>query len=328
MDFAATKAKLLSRAQLVTTGRDAERLRRAVAQKTLRRVHVGWYVLAEHWDAAYPEEQQLMRVIAAADRLLFRGSALVLGSAAVMHGLPLWNVDLAKVHIAGSHTDGSSATPGNVARHRVDIPVDDLTMIHGIPCTTLDRTVYDLSRTQPLEAAVAVADAALRSIAWSDDTHTYDEDAAARWKARMMTRFAQARGARGVRQGEWVIAFADGRADRPGESVSRLQLRRLGFRPPELQVRVPGPNGRDYFVDFFIVDADAWGEMDGKTKYHQLLLTRGATPREIFDAEKAREDWIRGTTQRKMARWGMEHISTPEKLGARLKRFGIVPGDA
>ena len=325
MGFTETKTKLLSRDELVRTGNDVERLRRDVAQKRLRRVHVGWFVLEDHWQAAYPEERHLMQVIAASDRLTLNGSGFFLTSAGVLHGLPLWRIALTKVHVAGAHTDGSSATAGNVARHRIQLPDDDFTLVHGIPCTSLDRTVFDLIRSVPLEAAVAVADAALRSIAWSSHERVYDIEAAATWKERMMRRILDARGARGTRQAMWVIEFADGRAQLPGESVSRIQIERLGFQPPELQVAVPGPHGRDFYVDFWFVDALAWGEMDGKTKYHELALTKGATARQVFDAEKAREDWIRGTTQSPMGRWGTEHVGTADNLGARLAHFGIVP---
>jgi len=43
--------------------------------------------------------------------------------------------------------------------------------------------------------------------------------------------------------------------------------------------------------------------------------------------EKKREDWIRGRTQRRFARWGNEHVGTPELLAARLAAFGIRPPD-
>ena len=39
--------------------------------------------------------------------------------------------------------------------------------------------------------------------------------------------------------------------------------------------------------------------------------------------EKQREEWIRGRTQWRFARWGSEHIGAPAALAARLAAFGI-----
>ena len=328
MDLARTKAKLLSRAELLGTGRGETELRRDLARGTLHRVHVGWYVLGEHWTAAYAEERHLMQVLAVADRLEL-GDTVVCGpSAGVLHGLPFFRTELDRVHVVGHRTDGSLRTSRGIARHRAEMPEADRTEVCGIPCTTLDRTVFDLIRSLSLEAAVAVADAALRRVAWYDRERRYDEERAAAWKAGMRQRLDAAAGARGIRQARWVIEFADGRAQLPGESVSRLQIHRLGFRPPLLQVRVPAPSGPDYAVDFFFTDADGFGEFDGLVKYHDLRLSRGAPSRLVFDAEKAREDWIRGTTQRPMARWGAAHIGDHHVLGTRLAKFGFRPPGA
>jgi hypothetical protein len=123
-----------------------------------------------------------------------------------------------------------------------------------------------------------------------------------------------------------VLAFADGRAELPGESVSRVRLAELGFRRIRLQVVVDAPAaGRQYRVDFGLDDADAFGEFDGRIKYHDIGMTRGRTADEIFEREKQREDWIRGTTGRRLVRWGWADIETADMLALRLAAFGIHP---
>lgn len=55
---------------------------------------------------------------------------------------------------------------GPVLHHEVEVAAADRTQIGGIPCTTLERTGYDIIRTTQRETAMAAADAALRLAAW------------------------------------------------------------------------------------------------------------------------------------------------------------------
>ena len=79
---------------------------------------------------------------------------------------------------------------------------------------------------------------------------------------------------------------------------------------PQLQVPVAGPTGQTYFVDFGLAEVRAFGEFDGKDKYLDVALRRGAPLEQVLLEEKRREDWIRGTTQWRFARWEDEHSAT------------------
>ncbi|MBD8219452.1 hypothetical protein IFU40_12495 [Microbacterium sp. CFBP 13617] len=138
-------------------------------------------------------------------------------------------------------------------------------------------------------------------------------------------RVVSARGRRGVREAAWVIEFADGRAELPGESVSRLQLHRLGFRDIDLQVAVEGPRGSAYFVDIALRDVRTFWEFDGEVKYRDPSLRRGRSVEDVVLDEKRREDWIRGVTQWRLCRGGFADIASPEALAARLAAFGVRP---
>ncbi len=153
--------------------------------------------------------------------------------------------------------------------------------------------------------------------------NVYDEDAAEAWRDDLRSRWND--GMRGAVQARWLTQFVDGRAQLPGESVSRLQLRRLGFAPPMLQVPVRGANGDWYFVDFGFVRCRRFGEFDGLGKYLEPGLRAVDTPLDAVLEEKRREDDIRGVTGWSFARWGSMHIGTPELLGKRLAAFGVVP---
>ncbi len=248
-------------------------------------------------------------------------------SAAVLWNLPLYRLDPLRVHLAGRTADGHvGAARGVVARHDVDVDTSDRDAVGGIACTGLERTVADVIRLAPEEAGTSIADAALRRVAFDERTREYDEDAAAAFSDAVTERLERIRGARGVRRGRRILAMADGRAQLPGESVSRLQLIRLGFATPRLQVAIPAPHGGDYYVDFGLDDVNAWGEFDGDVKYRDTAMRPdGHDALDVLFAEKAREDWIRGTTNRRMPRWGSEHILTPEGLGSRLSAFHVQP---
>jgi hypothetical protein len=209
----------------------------------------------------------------------------------------------------------------DLIRHERALDPRDVVEACHLRVTSLERTVADLAGALPLEAAVSVADAGLRAAAVVRQVQ--DEALAERWRRDMERRLASSRGARGVRQARRVIAFADGRAQLPGESVSRLQLHRLGVRVTDLQVRVPAPDGGAYFPDFELGDVDAFGEFDGEGKYTDEAMRSGRTLEQVLLAEKRREDWIRGTTGRRVVRWGDREAGSAAALGRRLAAFGI-----
>lgn len=150
-----------------------------------------------------------------------------------------------------------------------------------------------------------------------------DERIAEEWRARMLE--SAARRSPGIRQARRVIAFADGRAQLPGESVSRVHLDRLGFRHVGLQTHIVGPDGEDYWTDFAFAKARVFGEFDGQGKYRDDDVRRGRSTEEIVLAEKRREDAIRGVTGWRIVRWESRHLSRAEHLGARLAAFGVHP---
>lgn len=274
---------------------------------------------SQEYKTLWPEQRHHAHVIAVARDA--RATAVMShSSAAVLWGLPLYGIRCTRVHITCAGPSRISSGT-DVLRHFAPLPAPDLALRDGIRCTSLSRTVFDLVRTLPLEAAVAVADAAERQMA--ERGREWDIDAVISWRRQLEQRLAAAGGARGVRQARWVAEFADGRAQLPGESVSRVQLWRLGFAEIDLQVPVEGPGGRDYFVDFGLAEVGSFGEFDGKSKYLDEAMRSGRTLEQVLLEEKQREDWIRGRTQWRFARWGSEHIVTPAVLAARLAAFGI-----
>lgn len=308
-----------SRRMLVLDGWTERSLRRAVEAGEMQVVRRGWYIGAEEWKELWTEERHRAHVIAVA-RDAQTAAPVCRTSAAVLWDLPLHRIHPKRVHQLWT-PDARNSSVSDVKRHTEPIDPLDIEVIDGIRCTSLSRTVFDLIRTLPREAAVAVADAAERQMALRG--REWDMDAVESWRLGMAQRIEERAGARGIRQARWVSEFADGRAQLPGESVSRLQLHRLGFAPPRLQVEIGDPYGRPYFVDFGMADVRVFGEFDGETKYRDEAMRLGRSLEDVLLEEKKREDWIRGRTGWGLVRWGSTHIRTARDLGARLADFDV-----
>lgn len=320
LEISQAKKLLLSREQLLAAGSPVRRLREDVAAGRLVRLHRGFYVRAEDWATLWWEGQHLLKVLAVRAASPGAGPLFSHTSAAVLWGLPLYGMGDKPVQIVVDGRRHSRVIAG-VVRRDMRLAADDVTELDGFRLTSLTRTALDVARTGTFEMAVGCADAALRQVSVTGQQR--DADADAEWRADAMKRAAA--GLRGVRRARCVIDFADGRAQLPGESVSRVRLHQLGFSQYDLQIPVTGSQGERYWVDFSFLRSRTFGEFDGDGKYSDATLRSAPTAHEAVLAEKRREDEIRGVTGWGFARWGYEHIRTPDALGARLAAFGVRP---
>ncbi|MDQ0645309.1 hypothetical protein [Microbacterium murale] len=320
INFEQADAMLRSRDSLVATGITDRQLRALVASETLIRVHRGFYVDGDSWRELWAEGRHLLRVISHARSSPGESPAFMQMSAGVLWGLPLYRVPDGVVHALIQGTRHTRTVAG-IARHDIDVAENDIVERHGLRCTSLARTVFDMVRTVSPEAAISAADAALRMIAVSGQAQ--DAVVAEQWRDDVLRLAAP--GLRSVRKVRWAVGFADGRAQLPGESVSRLQLSRLGFSDIDLQVHVVGAEGDNYFMDFGFPRSRMFGEFDGEGKYLEPELRATPTPADAVLAEKRREDDVRGVTGWGVRRWGGIHIRSADALGARLTAFGIHP---
>ncbi len=319
---ARARRSLFSREELSERGVSDAELRKAGAAGEWHRIQAGVYIARKEWEAARPSDRHLFAIVAAVDRSRDALGVFSHLSAAVLHGLPLYGFRDGPVHTTvprASHPPSGR----RIRRHTGALDAADVVVVDGVRCTSLERTVFDLACTQSREVALSCADAALRRVSVTD--RRFDRGAQAHWRDDMGERVERARGRRGVRAAEWIVGFADGRAELPGESVSRLQLHRLGFRHVDLQVAVKGPRGFDYFVDIALPDAQTFWEFDGEVKYRDASMRRGRSVEDVLLDEKRREDWIRGVTQWRVCRGGFADIVSPEALAARLAAFGVRP---
>ncbi|MDQ4118908.1 MAG: hypothetical protein M3235_18395 [Actinomycetota bacterium] len=293
------------RRDLLRRGLSEDDLRRALRAGELCPLRPGAYL--EATDPRWRDAEERHGLLTDATYVQLAPGAVVSHvSAAVRHRLPVWGVPLGTVH--ATRDRGAGGRGGRRLRlHAAPLAPGDVVLADGLPTTSVARTVVDMARTAPFETAVAIADAALH-------TEMIGRD-------RLRAAVLAAGGRRGVGRARSVLAFADARADGPGESRSRVRMDRLGVRPPVLQHRVEDARGRHVgTVDFWWPRDGVVGEFDGVEKYGRSLRP-GETLGDAVMREKRREDALR--TQpgiRTVVRWTWDEIARFSAVAARLPR--------
>lgn len=274
----------------------------------------GSYMPAEVWAGLDGDAQY--RIVLHIVAELSGGSAFSHHSAAVLWRLPVVGAWPRRAHILVEEAEGGRSSSA-IFRHTVGVP-SDLQSIDGLSVTSLARTVVDLARVEPFGQAVVFADAALRRTA-----HPHpDVPRTALGKADLERELAQVPLRQGTAKIREVITFADGAADRPGESLSRTSMLRAGVSMPLLQVPLFGASGARYQVDFWWPVFDVIGEFDGQGKYVLPQFLRGRTPEQALRDEKFREDDLRAAGHG-MTRWGWNVAVSPRRLAAHLAVAGV-----
>jgi hypothetical protein len=243
-----TLDRLVLRRDAIGRGWTDDELARLVRRGDWTRLRRGAYL-----DGALPQS------LAARHRLLIRATLSRLGraavvshqSAAVLLGLPLWGARLDTVHVTRQPPAWNDSR-GTLRVHVARLREDEVLSLHGIQLTDPVRTVLDLARSLPFEAAVVVLDAALHERALS--------------RTRLQERLVDIVGTRGSRVAARVVRFADGRSESVGESRSRILLDRLGLAPSALQFEVLDHEGEAVArTDFVWEEQRVVGEFDGRS---------------------------------------------------------------
>jgi hypothetical protein len=236
--------------------------------------------------------------------LLAPGAVVSHASAAVLHRLPLLDAPPPRVQVTRSDARAGK-NRGGVHLHAAGLADGDVVLLDGVATTSLARTVVDLARSTRLESAVVSGDAALARLQTRDTL----EDAIERSVRRP-----------GVGRARHAVGLMDGRAESPGESLSRLLLRDLKLpADPEPQLKI-----RDSYerlvarCDFGWADLGVVAEFDGRIKYGRALAPGGSPEKAVFD-EKVREDLLRDLGW-EVVRWIWADLRRPDVIAARLQR--------
>jgi hypothetical protein len=225
-------------------------------------------------------------------------------SAAVLLGIPLWNVPLDTVHVT-RRPGATTRDRGRLRVHVARLRDDEIVNINGLNVTSPVRTALDLARSLPFEPAVVALDASLHR-------RLIDHD-------QLRQRLFDLAGTPGSRAAARAVAFADRRSESVGESRSRVALHALGIQPATLQLELATSDGISLGrADFGWERERVIGEFDGLIKYGRLLRP-GQAPGDAVVDEKLREDAIRAENWG-FVRWIWADLATPVRLGRRIQQ--------
>lgn len=301
MDEYAPRAPLL-RPQLIAQGWSDGELRRRRRSGELVSLCRGAYLGAG--------DERLSDAVATHALLIESGRPLTAGdavlshtSAAVLHGLPLWNVPLDRVHRTRDRRTGARRT-GSTVLHAAPLTAEEVTEVDGRPVTSVARTLVDLARALDFEEAVVLVDAALHR-------HLVDVEA-------LEEALTRASGWLGCPKARRVVKFADRGSMSVGESRSRVAMARFGLPAPVLQWEVTSEIGWLGKVDFAWPGLGVVGEFDGQVKYGKYLRPGQDAGDAVF-TEKQREDRIRDEGIR-VVRWVWAELRQFAAVAERIRR--------
>ena len=152
------EAPIEHRRELLARGFTDGELRRRLRTRELVAVRRGSYLAADAVPQATDARHRLR--VRAARRAVAPDAVTSHVSAAVMHGLPVWNIPLDRVHVTRCRRAGARRRSA-LHVHAAPLDPDERTEVRGVVVTSPGRTVVDLARSVPFEQAVCIADAAL-----------------------------------------------------------------------------------------------------------------------------------------------------------------------
>jgi hypothetical protein len=277
----------------------------AVERGRLHRLRRGMFCAAATWsDADPPQRTVLLARAVVASRPTAGPFAFSHATAAALLGLPV--VDLRGPVWLTVPPGGRTRRDATVVQQAAPLPPADLTVQHGLPCTTPARTVTDCLRHLPPEQAVVIGDAALRA-----ELVTRDELAAAIEQHRWPRSSAASA----------LLPLLDGRRESPLESGSAVVMHRHDVPAPRVQVRVLDERGRFVArVDTLWEEQGVVGEADGLVKY------AGAAPARAVAEEKQREARLQALGLL-VVRWTIQQLDGDPPLLVEQLRAALTAGD-
>lgn len=223
--MATIRGGVFTRTDAQACGYDAADIEQLVQCGTWRTIERGRYAHRRMLIVVNAEMMHLRRL----HRLLRDGPPGLVAShqsAAGLHGLPLWGLDLSAVHVTVNR-GRAGRVAGGVHRHVGSPPAGQVRTWNGLRLVTPARAVAEVAATGPAEAAVVCVDAALH--------------------ARLVTprTLDVAVACLGAGRGRAAAALgsASGRACSVGESRLRYLLRSAGLPEPS---ELPPPPVYEY----------------------------------------------------------------------------------
>ncbi|WP_427890208.1 type IV toxin-antitoxin system AbiEi family antitoxin domain-containing protein [Kribbella sp. GL6] len=215
-------------------------------------------------------------------------------SAAVLHGLPTWGLDLSKIHVTKPRGRTRSDTIAEVHRSRFD--PGEVTVVDGVQVVTPARAVAETAGATSYEVGVVLGDAALHNRLVTREALVATADRHSGWQ--------------GSPAGRAAARFANGLSESVGESRLRVLMANHGLPEPELQVEIRDRRGRLIARVDTLLGGLTIVEFDGAMKYGDA---------QSLVAEKWREDNLRALGYQ-VVRVGWPDLDDPYVTAERIRR--------
>lgn len=266
---------VFSRRQALASGCTHEQIVRCLRDGSWEQIRRGQYAetldltVLPSWERA--RTMHLRQVHAVMNAMRPGSVAVSHQSALVLHGLPIWGLDLSRVHV--TRLDGRSGGVVAGVQHHLGVLTDaDLEVVDGLLATTIARATLESACTASFEVAVVGVDAALHAGQLGDDDVRRLRSVMAFWPGSVAAREA--------------LGFGNGLSESVGESRLRVLMYERGLPRPRLQTEFRDRFGLIGRVDFDFDGYQTVVEFDGAVKY-------GGGSSEVLIREKRREDRLR-----------------------------------
>ena len=280
-DVVRTQGGVITRSQALQ-GYTPEQIRARLAGGRWVRVFRGVY------RAAAAEPTARLRVVAAGLSIGTPATAC-LHTAAELPGFGVLESDTTHVIAEGMHL-----RQAGLVVHSAALRPADRCRTSGVAATMPSRTAIDCARTAPRADALALLDASLRTGLVAPPV--------------LCTQLDLQSGARGIVAARELVALADGRAESPMESRSRLRCLDGGLPSPELQIEVRSGRRR-YRIDL------GWRRQKVGLEYDSLAF-HGDHATLRYDRE--RHNWLTAQGWTMVYATARQILSVPDELIAQL----------
>jgi hypothetical protein len=237
-------------------------------------------------DLTHPTVDDVRRRALVALASVDRGAVLSGAAAGILLGLP--TLDRRLERITAIRPGGVNYDGPDLRLRGSALPPHRITVIGGIPVTSLERTAVDLARGRRLPQALVVLDAAARTLVermtgFHGEALRYAVLDPAHRRAAVVeleTSLAELYGWPGTVAVRAALTHVRPTSESPAESISRGWFLEAGVGPLETGVPLQLP-GRTFWADFCSHERRVVGEVDGWGKYGETAQDfRAALSRE------------------------------------------------
>lgn len=302
----------ITRAQALEQGFTDHQLSQLVRTGQLHRIRPGEFALGDEWSPSSRLVRHRELVLRTADRVL---SPQVYShhSAAALWGIRIHGAWPDRVDVLVDPATGGRST-GRMRRHALGFDRREIVELEGLLVTSPAQTVVDLARRLPFLDGVVATDSALGTAFGRRRLTTPDE---------ILARLEAGGRGRGMARARAVVAAADGRAESPPETLSRVGSVGLGFPRPDIQREFVTASGLRR-VDQWWAEFGHVGECDGAAKYTDAEMLRGRDPVEVLRAEKVRDRELLALPEvRRITHWDPADLYPPARFYDLLISAGL-----